>query len=156
MNKDHKAGFLLLELLVTLGLLVFSTSFLFLISHGWLNCYYKAQLQIAAQLLASDLRRLQTNVMFRHSTSSFNLIPNGNRKGYTVSYNIPPTILLKRDFNRGYCSGVYLENSLILGFSSTGSPSAIGTLILGHEKLPRYYLQVELQPITGRVLVNEN
>lgn len=154
--KANKAGFLLLEFLVALSLLTLSTSFLYLSYNGWSKCYYKIQLRIAARLLASDLRRLQTQVMFRHSTSSFNLITNSNMKGYMISYNIPPIILLRRSFDKNYCSGVYLVNSLVLGFSSSGSPSATGTLILRHEKLPQHSIQVELQPITGRVLVNEN
>lgn len=154
--KRLQEGYLQLELLVVILVLGLGAGALLQNPLGWFNFYYKTQLQTAAQLLASDLRHLQAQVMFHHVTSQYFLEPTRNKAGYTISYDIPAVILLERSFARGYCPEVYLKNSLTLSFASSGSPSATGTLILGHRKLENYTLRVELQPITGRVLIYEN
>ena len=111
---------------------------------------------MAAELLADDLRSLQSQVMFHHCSSQFRLAPFSNSCGYEVSYGNPAKVLLSRSFAHNNCSGVYFTNKLRLGFSTSGSPTSTGSLILAHQKLKEETMSVELQPVTGRVLVNEN
>ena len=154
--KKGQRGFIQLELLCAAALLSYCAAQLLPCLQVWKSYHHKTQLQIAAGMLAEDLRSLQSQVMFHHCSSQFRLIPFSNSSGYSIAYGNPATVLLSRSFAQHHCAGVYFTNTLRLGFASSGSPSSTGTLVLSHQELQDKAMSVELQPVTGRVLVYES
>lgn len=154
--SPYKGGFIQLELLSAALILGLAANALLPNPQGWLHFYYKTQLQVTARLLAADLRHLQAQITLSHRNSKYTFYPNQNGKSYTLSSGQTGDFLQNRSFDRGYCSGVYMQNPPILGFSPSGSPTHTGALVLKHRQLTDYSVTVELQPVTGRVLIHEN
>lgn len=154
--SKKQAGLIQLELLLIVVFLGVSASTLLPTQLSWKNAYHRLQLRTAATLIASDLRQLQSQVMFGHQNSQFQFRTDSDRSGYRIYHGAPEAVLLKRSFRSGFCSEIYFKSSTPLGFASSGSPSASGTLTLGHRNLEEAFINVELQPVTGRVLIHEN
>lgn len=151
-----EGGFIQLELLAAALLLGLVANALLPKPQSWLHFYHKAQLQATARLLAADLRHLQSQITLNHRDRKYVFYPNQNGKSYTISSGQTGDFLQNRNFERCYCSEVYMQNTPILGFSPSGSPTFTGALILKHRQLTDYFLTVELQPVSGRVLIHEN
>lgn len=150
----HKQrGFLLLELLVTVGLLAACASFFVVRDNSLRQQYYKLQVRIAAQALAADLRQLQQQALFQAEGGQvFLTVDSSNKTAY--SFKSGTSIIRRVRFADLSCQGVYFNSSIArLAFSKAGNPTASGSYILKHERLASYRCQLSLQPVTGRVSV---
>lgn len=150
----HKQrGFLLLELLVTVGLLAACASFFVVRDNSLRQQYYKLQVRIAAQALAADLRQLQQQALFQAEGGQvFLTVDSSNETAY--SFKSGTSIIRRVRFADLSCQGVYFNSSIArLAFSKAGNPTASGSYILKHEQLASYRCQLSLQPVTGRVSV---
>ena len=156
--KLHKAdlqrGIVLLELVVLAGFIALWGSFVFLKTEGLWQHYHKQQLRFCAQLFAADLRELQQEILFRHDTSTRNIRINQAKNGYYLTVKSSATRYIR--FAEFGCEGVYFTDTLgTLTFSQSGAPSVNGFYRLYHRELANYGFQVDVQPITGRVLAYE-
>ena len=155
MFYSHR-GLLQLELLVLVALLGLSSALLATSGTAYQDCYHRLQLRTAAQLVAADLRSLQAQVMFKHAKSYYAFTPLQDKSGYTLAYGSPAQLLLQRSFAHEHCEGVYIASSLPFSFSASGSSSSATSapIVLAHAQLDET-ISVQLQPVTGRVLVDE-
>ena len=144
---------MLLELLVTAGLLAACAGFLVVRDTGIRQQYYKLQVRIAAQALAADLRQLQQQALFQADGGQvFLTVDSSNKAAY--SFKSGMSIVRRVKFADISCQGVYFNTSIArLAFSKSGNPTASGSYILKHEQLASYRCQLSLQPVTGRVSV---
>lgn len=148
--KDRQRGYLLLEMLAMIFVMLTVMGGIFLEGRSLEKVYYKQQIRLAAQQLAGDLRRLQRDAAY-FSISYLDVV---RPDGYQISRNalVRESYLFK---NYG-CDGVYFRAHLYsLSFSTDGVPRSSGSYVLGHKKLPDCRYFVEVQPVSGRVLVYE-
>ncbi|MGM9582984.1 MAG: hypothetical protein ACI3WU_04630 [Phascolarctobacterium sp.] len=145
---------ILLELVALVGLLALSGSLVFLKTEPLWQQYHKQQLRFCTQLFAADLRQLQQEALFPPDASLRDMRVNQARNGYYLT--IKGTTARYIRFADLACEGVYFANNLAkLSFSSNGAPSVNGYYRLRHKELDNYGFQVDVQPITGRVLAYE-
>ena len=145
---------MLLELLALVGLIALSASLVFLKTEHLWQQYHKQQLRFCAQLFAADVRHLQQEALFPPDTSMRDVRINQAKNGYYLTIKGVTARYIR--FEELACEGVYFANSLAkLSFSSNGAPSVNGYYRLRHKELGNYGFQVDVQPITGRVLAYE-
>ncbi|WP_299447513.1 hypothetical protein [uncultured Phascolarctobacterium sp.] len=154
-NKINQRGTILLETLAVMAALILLGTFTFVQSEAVWRQYYKEQVRLTAQFLAGDLRKLQQQALFQGDTVTRTLRINSSNKSAYGLYE--RTILAQRKYFADYnCGDVYIQSGIAsVGFSINGAPSANGVYILCHKKLAKYSCRVEVQPITGRVLIDE-
>lgn len=121
-------------------------------SSAWLEVCYKQQVQCAARQLAERLRLLQQEAMYADSATIF--LDTSNIRGYYIvdgAYIVQSYTFASMGWPEVY----FRERLPSAGFGTDGAPRSSGKYVLGHKKLPKYKYLVELQPVTGRVLVYE-
>lgn len=147
-------GALLLELMALAGFIALSSSFVFLKTDGLWQHYHRQQLHFCAQLFAADLRQLQQEALFPPDSSMRDMRTNQAKNGYYLTVKGSTTRYIR--FADFACDGVYFASSLgKISFSQSGAPSVNGYYRLKHKELAQYAFQVDVQPITGRVLAYE-
>ena len=152
--SNKQQGFILLELLALVAGILFASSCIFLQSDKLWRHYHKEQVRVSALLLASDLRQLQQQALFQTDASSHDLKPTADRAGYYLTTKGIATSSVR--FADYACAGVYFDAVLArLAFSQNGAPSTSGFYRLRHRELAGFAYQVDVQPVTGRVLAYE-
>ena len=152
--RSKQQGFILLELLALVAGILFASSCIFLQSDKLWRHYHKEQVRVSALLLASDLRQLQQQALFQTDASSHDLKPTADRTGYYLTTKGVATSSVR--FADYACAGVYFDAVLArLAFSQSGAPSTSGFYRLRHRELAGFAYQVDVQPVTGRVLAYE-
>ena len=144
----------MLELLALVAGIMVATSFVFVQSDRLWRHYHREQVRLSAQLLASDLRQLQQQALFQTDASAHDLKPTADRAGYYLTTKGVATSSVR--FADYACAGVYFDAVLArLAFSQNGAPSTSGFYRLRHRELEGFAYQVDVQPVTGRVLAYE-
>lgn len=144
-------GSILLELLSLVAVLLLSGSFIFLQGDALWQHYYKQQVRLMGQLLAGDLRQLQSQTLFKTDTVNRDVRPNSTSNGYYFTEN--GVVIKKQLFTDYHCADVYFESKIAkLFFGVNGAPSTNGYYKLRHKKLSGFAYRIDVQPITGRVL----
>ena len=152
--KTKQQGFILLELLALVAGILFASSCIFLQSDKLWRHYHREQVRVSALLLASDLRQLQQQALFQTDASAHDLKPTADRTGYYLTTKGGATSSVR--FADYACAGVYFDAVLArLAFSQSGAPSTSGFYRLRHRELAGFAYQVDVQPVTGRVLAYE-
>lgn len=147
---------MLLELTVGAGLVALACCLLMPSTDAYLRFYYRQQLRHAANQVAADIRFLQQEAMFSKSLSRIMQVNLRKADGYTIVRNLSDGNGQRVDFARLGCSNVYFTTqNLRPQFSHNGSPMATGMLELHHSRLKDCYYTISLQPVTGRVVLNE-
>ena len=119
-----------------------------------LRQHFKNQVRMAAGLLAADLRQLQQEALYRSVSGRVTLYAQANGEGYSFREN--NLVEGKVTFAKQGCNDVYFSSVVAsVGFNANGSPSATGTYVLRHHKLASFCCKVAVQPVTGRVAVDE-
>lgn len=121
--------------------------------------YYKQQVRLAASLLAGDIRQLQQETIFSSAKFTKTLIvTSSDKQAYSVYINGAGSELCKRvAFAALGYQDVYFSQFLkSTSFYQNGSPKSSGKYLLRHKQLDKFYCQLSLQPVTGRVTVTEN
>lgn len=151
----RQRGFILWELLLACAVLLSAAGFLFVQGEAVARQYYKRQVRVAAQVLASDLRALQQRALYKGSNAMRKLQPlSADKSVYTLvdGMKVVATIAFS-DFG---CGEVYFQRSIAsVSFGTLGAPTANGEYVLRHRKLGKFSCRVALQPVTGRVLIYE-
>ena len=151
---SKQRGFVLLELLALVAGIMVATSFVFVQSDRLWRHYHREQVRLSAQLLASDLRQLQQQALFQTDASAHDLKPTADRAGYYLTTKGVATSSVR--FADYACEGVYFDAVLArMAFSQNGAPAASGYYRLRHRELAGFAYQVDVQPVTGRVLAYE-
>ena len=144
----------MLELLALVAGIMVASSFVFVQSDRLWRHYHREQVRLSAQLLASDLRQLQQQALFQTDASAHDLKPTADRAGYYLTTKGVATSSVR--FADYACAGVYFDAVLArLAFSQNGAPSTSGFYRLRHRELAGFAYQVDVQPVTGRVLAYE-
>ena len=144
----------MLELLALVAGIMVATSFVFVQSDRLWRHYHREQVRLSAQLLASDLRQLQQQALFQTDASAHDLKPTADRAGYYLTTKGIATSSVR--FADYACEGVYFDAVLArMAFSQNGAPAASGYYRLRHRELAGFAYQVDVQPVTGRVLAYE-
>ena len=153
-NLSKQRGFILLELLALVAGIILATSFVFVQNERLWRQYHREQVRLSAQLLASDLRQLQQQSLFRVNAITKDLRTNQAQNGYYLTEKGVATSAIR--FADYACDEVYFASYIArVGFSQNGAPSSNGFYRLRHKQLTGFGYQVDVQPITGRVLVYE-
>ena len=151
---SKQRGFVLLELLALVAGIMVASSFVFVQSDRLWRHYHREQVRLSAQLLASDLRQLQQQALFQTDASAHDLKPTADRAGYYLTTKGVATSSVR--FADYACEGVYFDAVLArMAFSQNGAPAASGYYRLRHRELAGFAYQVDVQPVTGRVLAYE-
>ena len=151
---SKQRGFVLLELLALVAGIMVASSFVFVQSDRLWRHYHREQVRLSAQLLASDLRQLQQQALFQTDASAHDLKPTADRAGYYLTTKGIATSSVR--FADYACEGVYFDAVLArMAFSQNGAPAASGYYRLRHRELAGFAYQVDVQPVTGRVLAYE-
>ena len=144
----------MLELLALVAGIMVASSFVFVQSDRLWRHYHREQVRLSAQLLASDLRQLQQQALFQTDASAHDLKPTADRAGYYLTTKGVATSSVR--FADYACEGVYFDAVLArMAFSQNGAPAASGYYRLRHRELAGFAYQVDVQPVTGRVLAYE-
>ena len=151
---NGQRGYILLEIVALAALLMLSGSFVYSQNATLWRNHHKEQVRFVAQLLASDLRQLQQQSLFRTDAITKDLRTNQAKNGYYLTEkNIAVSAIRFADYA---CNDVYFSSHIAkLAFSQNGAPSTNGFYRLRHKQLANFGYQVDVQPITGRVLVYE-
>lgn len=152
-TNKKQSGFLLLDVLSACALIAFISLSVFTANNHFNTTLRINKVRTAAEIFAQDLRRLQRNTIF-HCSGKISTINVNRDSGYSFQEGttIKKTVLFK-DIG---CDGVYFSKSLNIGrFSGTGTPAYTGDYELRHINLPNYSCTLSLQPVTGRVIINE-
>ena len=149
---NRQSGYILLEIMAAIFVLVISFSFILLKYDAYKDAYYKQQVYLAASQLSGDLRRMQQKAIYDNHAKP--AIRTQNADSYLISQNAQ-VMKLHYCYEHG-CSGVYFKARLYnISFGTDGVPTTSGKYILSHKNRPQCQYVVEVQPITGRVLVSE-
>ena len=149
-----QCGFALLEVMAFAAVLMLGSGFVYTQNVALWRNYHKEQVRFVAQLLASDLRQLQQQSLFRVNAITKDLRTNQAQNGYYLTEKGVATSAIR--FADYACDEVYFASYIArVGFSQNGAPSSNGFYRLRHKQLTGFGYQVDVQPITGRVLVYE-
>lgn len=149
-------GSILIEFLAVMALAAVFSEFLLVQSSAFWQYYYKNQVRLVAQLLAADLRALQQETLFEVGTPRDIKTSSQNKSVYGIY--LTRTVKKRVAFDDYGCGDVYFKYGVdTLRFSYNGAPSQTvnSSYSLGHAKLANFSCRVEVQPVTGRVLVYE-
>ena len=152
MYEKRESGYLLLELLAALAVIAVVGGSTMVQTNAWLEVYYKQQVQCAARQLAEHLRFLQQETMYADRATI--ILDTSNIRGYYIvdgAYVVQNCTFASQGWPEVY----FRERLPSIGFGTDGAPRSSGKYVLGHKKLLRYKYLVEVQPVTGRVLVYE-
>lgn len=150
-----RRGFILWELAALCAALLVGSAFVFAQSESVRRQHCKEQVRAMALLLASDIRQMQRRGLFQSASlgSTLNVASEKNYYYFVKGTQIEKTVY----FSAFGCGEVYLVSTLHkLDFGSGGAPSASGAITLCHRAIEDFSCKVEVQPITGRVLVGES
>lgn len=157
--QNRQRGVLLLELAVTsLGLICMCTA-IFVSANALQSYYYKQQVRLVANLLAGDIRQLQQETIFSSAKFTKTLVvTSSDKQAYSVYINGSESEMCKRVAFAalGYRNVYFSQFLKSTSFYQNGSPKASGKYLLRHRQLNKFYCQLSLQPVTGRVTVTEN
>lgn len=151
--NNKAAGYLLLELLLTLGCLGLAAVMLYPGSKTLQRQYYRQQLRYTAYLLAADIRQMQQQTLFQPENYMYTLkVSAKDKHGYRIdrAHKIWKRVRLDADIS--LTCEKEIKN---LSYNETGNPTDIGSYRLEHRQLPDMYCQLTVQPVTGRVSVYE-
>ncbi len=147
---------MLLELVLLAAFVLTAGSFLFAQGTQVTRDYYKIQLRVIAKLLSGDLRELQGRALFPGDSVTRSLKTNypTNTKSYGFYESTKLSKQLRfRDYN---CADVYFDEAMAsVSFSNIGAPSASGWYRLRHNGVDGFSYRVQVEPVSGRVTLNE-
>ena len=158
-SLNSQRGVLLAEIAVTALCLIGICTAVFLSTDRLQSCYYKNQVRLAANLLAADIRELQQETIFTSAKSTKTLtVASNDKQAYSVYNNVTGSTLDKRVsfIELGYQDVYFSQFLKSTSFYQNGSPKTSGKYLLRHKKLDKFFCQLSLQPVTGRVTVTEN
>lgn len=149
-------GFLTLEILVAVTLLVLAATLSYTPSTTFLRQYHRMQVRIATQHFANDIRRLQQKAIFGNNISDKLLVLTNNEGYYwdDIHNNEQFTTL----FNAIGCEGVFFKQKVAsLMFYPNGSPFTSGnyTYVLGHRSESSFSCKLTIQVASGRLDISE-
>lgn len=124
---------------------------------GLQQYYYKAQVRLAADILAADIRQLQQETMFSSAKVGKTLYVSSDKQSYSIYLSGRNSPLCKKvAFAELGCADVYFKQQLQSNsFYFNGSPKSSGIYVLKHRQLKSFDCKLSLQPVTGRVTVTE-
>lgn len=137
-------------------LALLGTAGLFLVTEtkAYTAYYQKLQLKTAADILASDIRVLQQQSLFDDSILNRQIKFMPDNSGYAF-YN-DRKIVKRIYFSDFGCKDVYIDRKMPnIQFTVNGSPSYTGSVVLKHRKNTAARCILSVQPVTGRVVINE-
>ncbi len=154
-KKLSKSGFLAAEILLICFGLSLLAAFTVISGDACQHYYYKQQVRIAADVMASDIRLLQQDSMFSDGilNRQIKFMSDNGGYGFYVDRKVSKRIYFK---NLG-CDGVYIMQKMpVVQYTNNGSPSFTGNIVLGHKKVSNFRCILSVQPVTGRVVIDES
>lgn len=157
MTAERQHGFVLLEAALAAACLLCICAAAVPAATGLQEYHYKAQVRLAADILAADIRQLQQETMFSSAKVGKTLYVSSDKQSYSIyrsSRNSP--LCKKTTFMELGCTDVYFSQQLqSISFYFNGSSKSSGSIVLKHKQLKGFYCNLSLQPVTGRVTVTE-
>lgn len=116
------------------------------------NYLAEMQLKAAANTVVADIIYLQQKNLFNGEKRPYSL--DAEEWGYIIRSN--KVFLKKVTFAQINCSKVYFaQGSTSITFSNNGTPRGKCYLDLRHRSLQKFYYRINVEPVTGRVVVHE-
>lgn len=154
--SSSQRGFVLLELLSALTILLVLCCFCYTPSKKFLALQYPLQLKIAAQMTAADIRTFQQDILF-NASSKDRIVILSSKEGYIIESNNRKNkrYVYFKDIG---CEGVYFATCVdnYISYSNTGAPTKPGAYVLKHRKDSTISYTITLQVSSGRVDLNES
>lgn len=148
----HKErGFLLVEVLAVAFILLGLTAIVLPRSNAYIRQCAKLQVRTAANLLASDMRKLQQQALFGEGEQRY---LRSLSTGYDF-YERGKKVKQVRFADKGWDIVLSWPKRFNVQFGVNGGPSATGTWVLRHNKLSDFSCEVAVQPVTGRIVISE-
>lgn len=158
-SNRKQQGYILVEILAAVAIFLFAVGTLFIQANKWQEYCYKNQVRLVAHILAADLREIQERALFKGSQKVWDLATSdGNRSAYWIynGYQFNEEIKRVVRFKNFGCGDVYFsEDIYALTYYPNGTPTKTGAYVLCHRKLPGYACYLNVQPVTGRISINE-
>ena len=151
-HPNKQGGFLLIEALAVVVLLGLVVASLLPQSVGYSKIYAKLEVRAAANLLATDMRKLQQQSMFGEGEQRYMRSLSSGYDFYVRGKKVEQV----RFADYGWNVVLSWPKRFNVQFGVNGSPTASGTWILRHAEKSEYGYVVAVQPVTGRVVVSES
>ena len=133
---------------ITTGIIVLSMKSIAI----YKNYLAKTQLALIANRVATDIVNLQEISLFGGDRLQYYL--DVEKSGYVMRSN--RAVIKRVGFAAMGCADIYFSwCSITIGFNSSGRPKSSHTLTLMHKNLSDLYYTIAVEPVTGRVVVNE-
>jgi|GEM_PF-5759415 len=154
-KRNHSsAGFTLVELIAGVGVVLVITAFLFPAVTCLRAAMAKAEVQTAAEIVKLDLARLQQKGMLAEAADQEVFVLDPDWGGYKFIRNEEDDWYAFR-FSQIGAGKIKFTNSGFpkIRFGSDGGPVNMARLYLGHADVPDYLIVIQVQPVTGQILV---
>lgn len=153
-NRQSSRGFTLVELIAGVATILVLAGFLFPASTYLHKVLAKAEVETAAEILRLDLTRLQHRSMLAGPAVQEFMLVDADHGGYKFARN-ESEFWYQLRFNQTQAGKVRFADSRSarVQFGFEGGPGNMVKLYLQHDDLPDYILTVQVQPVTGQILI---
>ena len=151
-HLNKQAGFLLIEVLAVVALLVVLAGVLLPQSVGYTKHYARWQVRAAANLLAADMRKLQQQALFGEGEQRYLRSLSSGYDYYLKGKKVKQV----RFADYGWSVELTWPKRFNVQFGVNGGPTSSGTWVVQHSEFSGVSCTVAVQPVTGRIVVSES
>ena len=149
---NKQAGFLLVEILAVVALLVVLAGVLLPQSASYSKHYARLQVRAAANLLAADMRKLQQQTIFGEGEQRYLRSLSSGYDYYLKGKKVKEV----RFADYGWKVELTWPKRFNVQFGVNGGPTYSGTWVVQHSEVSGISCKVAVQPVTGRIVVSES
>ena len=151
-HLNKQAGFLLIEVLAVVALLVVLAGVLLPQSVAYSKQYARWQVRTAANLLAADMRKLQQQALFGEGEQRYLRSLSSGYDYYLKGKKVKQV----RFADYGWNVELTWPKRFNVQFGVNGGPTYSGTWVVQHSEFAGVSCTVAVQPVTGRIVVSES
>lgn len=151
-SRGFKQGSLLLELILGSAMVLTIWVASLPAVQGFVRAGKVVKLNAATKLLAMDIVEVQRKSIYQNVGNKYFLSIANDGKSYKIFCNTK--VIKKIQFHSRWGEGVQISSlSKRISFSSNGTPEQYSNLKLTLAKTPKLVQYIEVQPVTGRVVI---
>lgn len=151
-HLNKQAGFLLIEVLAVVALLVVLAGVLLPQSVAYSKQYARWQVRAVANLLAADMRKLQQQALFGEGEQRYLRSLSSGYDYYLKGKKVKQV----RFADYGWNVELTWPKRFNVQFGVNGGPTYSGTWVVQHSEFAGVSCTVAVQPVTGRIVVSES
>ena len=151
-HLNKQAGFLLIEVLAVVALLVVLAGVLLPQSVAYSKQYARWQVRAVANLLAADMRKLQQQALFGEGEQRYLRSLSSGYDYYLKGKKVKQV----RFADYGWDVELTWPKRFNVQFGVNGGPTYSGTWVVQHSEFAGVSCTLAVQPVTGRIVVSES